>query len=168
MYIAAHASHVVGRPKEEGFKLIWELIDHATQPQYVLSVSWENPGDLVIWDNRAVMHRATEFEGSTQFVRDMRRTTVHDASPSAFGYNDVYINNGVYEPTQVKSGMGNHLYARTDGEKCQTNFGVIDGDWYIERKDLGLPKTEQRKKAVEEDVPHVNGVSVHSNGIAVH
>jgi hypothetical protein len=177
MYVAAHASHVVGMDKEEGFKLIWELIDHATQPEYVLEVAWESPGDLVIWDNRAVMHRATEFEGQTEFPRDMRRTTVHDGSPSAFGYNKVYINNGVYEPTQLTTGMGNHLYARTNGEKCMTNEGEIDGDWYIERPDLGLPRTEQKRKSEAKKevngVNGINGVNGHEikpqlNGIAAH
>lgn len=172
MYVAAHAGHVVGWPKEEGFKLLWELIDHATQPEYVLHVAWQNLGDLVIWDNSAGMHRATEFEGQTIYPRDMRRTTVHDGSPSAFGYNEVYINNGVYEPTQLKNRMGNHVYARTNGEKALSNFGGIDGDWYLVRPDLGLPRTDQKRKSKTTNV--VNGVNGHteikhqSNGIAAH
>jgi Taurine catabolism dioxygenase TauD, TfdA family len=175
MYVAAHASHVVGWDKEKGFKLIWELIDHATQPEYTISVKWEQPGDLIIWDNRAVMHRATDWDGQTVYERDMRRTTVHDGSPNAFGYNEVYINNGVYEPTQLTTGMGNHLFARTNGEYCQTNFGVIDGDWYLEREDLGLPRTEQKKKSKSvNSVNGVNGVNGHTEikvqpaGIAAH
>ena len=174
MYVAAHASHVVGMDKEEGFKLIWELIDHATQPEYVLHVAWENPGDLVIWDNRAVMHRATEFEGQTVYPRDMRRTTVHDGSPNGFGHNKVYINNGVYEPTQLKSGLGNHTFARTNGAKALTNEGEIDGDWYMERPDLGLPRTDQKRKQANANGINVNGVNGHSeikvqpNGIAAH
>jgi alpha-ketoglutarate-dependent 2,4-dichlorophenoxyacetate dioxygenase len=75
LYIAAHASHIVGMPVEEGRKLIRELIEFATQPQFVRSVAWKQPGDLVIWDNRCTMHRATPFE-DTRFRRDMRRTTV--------------------------------------------------------------------------------------------
>jgi len=176
MYVAAHASHVVGMDKEEGFKLIWELIDHATQPEYVLHVGWENPGDLVIWDNRAVMHRATEFEGQTVHPRDMRRTTVHDGSPNGFGHNKVYINNGVYEPTQLKTGMGNHTYAKTNGAKCLTNEGEIDGDWYMEREDLGLPRTDEKKRGQANGVKGANGVNgvngheikVQPNGIAAH
>jgi hypothetical protein len=167
MYVAAHASQVIGWPKEEGFKLIWELIDHATQPEYVLEVAWENPGDLVIWDNRAVMHRATEFEGQTVYPRDMRRTTVHDGSPTAFGHNEVYIDDGVYKPTQLKSGMGEHLYAKTNGEKATTNFGVIEGDWYLERPDLGLPRTDEKKKSKANGVNGINGVNGHVNGDAI-
>jgi len=147
MYVAAHASHVADwEDKEAGFKLIWELIDFATQPQYVVKVAWKNPGDLVIWDNRAVMHRATDWEGMTTYARDMQRTTIHDGSLAGFGRNEVYINDGVYEPTQLTAGMGNHLYAKTNGEFALTNAGVIPGHWYMERPDLGLPNTKETKE----------------------
>ena len=75
LYIAAHASHIVGMPLEEGRQLINDLIAFATQPQFVRAVAWQQPGDLVIWDNRCTMHRATSFE-DTRYRRDMRRTTV--------------------------------------------------------------------------------------------
>jgi alpha-ketoglutarate-dependent 2,4-dichlorophenoxyacetate dioxygenase len=75
LYIAAHASHIVGMPLEEGRKLINDLIAFATQPQFVRAVAWRQAGDLVIWDNRCTMHRATPFE-DTRYRRDMRRTTV--------------------------------------------------------------------------------------------
>jgi alpha-ketoglutarate-dependent 2,4-dichlorophenoxyacetate dioxygenase len=77
LYIASHASHIVGWPVEEGRRLLKELIEFATQPQFVRAVSWNQPGDLVIWDNRCTMHRATPFE-DTVYRRDMRRTTVYD------------------------------------------------------------------------------------------
>jgi alpha-ketoglutarate-dependent 2,4-dichlorophenoxyacetate dioxygenase len=77
LYLAAHASHIVGWPLEEGRKLIRELIAHATQPRFSGAVAWRGPGDLVIWDNRCTMHRATAFE-DTLYRRDMRRTTVFE------------------------------------------------------------------------------------------
>jgi alpha-ketoglutarate-dependent 2,4-dichlorophenoxyacetate dioxygenase len=77
LYIAAHASHIVGWPVEEGRELIQELMAHATQPQFTGRVAWRWPGDLVIWDNRCTMHRATAFE-DTLYRRDMRRTTVFE------------------------------------------------------------------------------------------
>ncbi len=77
LYIASHASHIVGWPVEEGRQLLRELIDFATQPRFVQSVSWKQAGDLVIWDNRCTMHRATPFQ-DTVYRRDMRRTTVFD------------------------------------------------------------------------------------------
>ena len=79
LYIAAHASHIIGRPVEEGRKVLQELIDFATQPSFVRSVAWRQRGDLVIWDNRCTMHRATPFD-DTVYRRDMRRTTVFDTA----------------------------------------------------------------------------------------
>jgi alpha-ketoglutarate-dependent 2,4-dichlorophenoxyacetate dioxygenase len=76
LYIAAHASHIVGMPVEEGQALLQELMAFATQPQFVYSHPWE-VGDLVIWDNRCTMHRATPYE-ATGHVRDLRRTTIVD------------------------------------------------------------------------------------------
>jgi alpha-ketoglutarate-dependent 2,4-dichlorophenoxyacetate dioxygenase len=89
LYIARHAHHIEELPKESSDKLLDELIEFATQEKYVCSVEWEQDGDLVIWDNTCVMHRATggSFEG--RFKRDMRRTTVHDGSGTAWGLNSV-------------------------------------------------------------------------------
>ncbi|KAL5525102.1 hypothetical protein ACEPAF_8971 [Sanghuangporus sanghuang] len=84
LYIASHISEVVGIPKEEGSKLIKELIDHCTQPQYTITMKWYQPGDLVFWDNRCTMHRATPFSDQME-VRDMRRTTVSDDGPYMYG-----------------------------------------------------------------------------------
>ncbi|KAL2432921.1 hypothetical protein ABEF95_015791 [Exophiala dermatitidis] len=75
-------------PESEGTQLIETLLSHATQPQFLLSVDWHDPGDLVIWDNTAVMHRAGEYKGMGKYRRDMRRTTVHDASGEAWGLNE--------------------------------------------------------------------------------
>jgi len=79
LYLASHASHIVGWPVETGRQLLKELIEFATQPQFVQAVAWKQAGDLVIWDNRCTMHRATPFE-DTLYRRDMRRTTVYDSS----------------------------------------------------------------------------------------
>ena len=62
---------------EEGQKILVELIEHCTQPKYTISVKWHQPGDMVFWDNRQTMHRATPFHDQME-VRDMRRTTVFD------------------------------------------------------------------------------------------
>jgi alpha-ketoglutarate-dependent 2,4-dichlorophenoxyacetate dioxygenase len=78
LYIASHASHIVGMPVEEGQGLLRELMEFATQPQFVYCHKWQ-VGDLVIWDNRCTMHRATPFE-ATDEVRDLRRTTIIDTT----------------------------------------------------------------------------------------
>jgi alpha-ketoglutarate-dependent 2,4-dichlorophenoxyacetate dioxygenase len=76
LYIASHATHIIGMPLDEGEALLRELIEFATQPKFIYSHTW-HLNDLVIWDNRATMHRATPFEASGH-VRDMRRTTIID------------------------------------------------------------------------------------------
>jgi alpha-ketoglutarate-dependent 2,4-dichlorophenoxyacetate dioxygenase len=76
LYVAAHASHIIGMPVEEGQALLEDLIAFATQPQFVYSHNWQ-VGDLVIWDNRCTMHRATPY-AVTGHVRDLRRTTIVD------------------------------------------------------------------------------------------
>jgi len=78
LFIAAHTMDIEGMPKEEGRALIRELIEHATQPQYVFSHSWR-VGDMVIWDNLCSMHRGGEYAYDT-YKRDMRRTTVREGT----------------------------------------------------------------------------------------
>ena len=83
LYIAAHASHITGMPVEEGQALLCELMELATQPQFVYRHKW-HVGDLVIWDNRCTMHRATPYE-STDHVRDLHRTTIIDTASELHG-----------------------------------------------------------------------------------
>ena len=74
LYLAAHAANVVGMDQEtEGLPLIWDLIEHATQPQYTVRLQWLQPGDMICWDNRCGMHRANAGEFETKYKRDMRR-----------------------------------------------------------------------------------------------
>ncbi|HEV2547977.1 MAG TPA: TauD/TfdA family dioxygenase [Stellaceae bacterium] len=76
LYLASHASHVIGWPLEEGRELIEELIRFATQPQFVYQHHWR-VGDLVMWDDRCTMHRGRPYDDITH-RRDMHRTTVSD------------------------------------------------------------------------------------------
>lgn len=62
LYLASHASHIVGLPMDEGRELIEMLMAHATQPEFVYAHQWE-PADLVMWDDTWTMHRATPYEG---------------------------------------------------------------------------------------------------------
>lgn len=88
LYVAAHAHHVVGVPREKSDELLETLLEHTTQEKYRASVAWENVGDMIIWDNTSVLHRAGTGTFAGKYKRDMRRTTVHDASPTAWGLND--------------------------------------------------------------------------------
>ena len=78
LYLASHASDIVGWPREKARALIAELMDFAVQPRFVYAHKWRR-GDLLIWDNLATMHRATAFD-DRHFVRDMRRTTCRERS----------------------------------------------------------------------------------------
>lgn len=78
LYLASHACGIVGWAQDEARVLIEELMAFATQPQFVYAHQWRL-GDVLIWDNLATMHRATEFDDRA-FVRDMRRTTCRERS----------------------------------------------------------------------------------------
>lgn len=88
LYIAAHAHHVEGVSPEKSKELISTVYKHACDPKYVVSIDWQKNGDLILWDNTCVMHRAAggSFEG--KYRRDMRRATVHDGSIHAWGLNE--------------------------------------------------------------------------------
>jgi alpha-ketoglutarate-dependent 2,4-dichlorophenoxyacetate dioxygenase len=75
LYLASHASHIVGWPVDEGRALIEELIAFATQPEFVHQHRWR-VGDLVIWDNRCTMHRGRPYDDAQRRV--LHRTTVSD------------------------------------------------------------------------------------------
>ena len=81
IYAGAHASHIVGWPAEEGRALLRELNDFITQPRFCYTFRWR-AGDLVIWDNRCLLHRATPYDG-TRYKRLMQRTTVAGDGPTA-------------------------------------------------------------------------------------
>jgi taurine dioxygenase len=53
----AHMERIDGMADEDAFRLIGELMAHATSPKYEYRHKWRH-GDLVIWDNRSVMHQA--------------------------------------------------------------------------------------------------------------
>lgn len=76
LYLASHASHIVEWPVPEGRMKLLDLTEHATQPAFVYRHVWQ-PDDLVIWDNRATMHRARPFD-DTKYRRELRRTTTLD------------------------------------------------------------------------------------------
>jgi alpha-ketoglutarate-dependent 2,4-dichlorophenoxyacetate dioxygenase len=80
VYIGAHARSVVGMTVAEGRMLLMDLLEHATQRQYVYQHTWQ-PGDLVIWDNRAVLHRGRRWDMNEP--RELRRTTTADVDGPA-------------------------------------------------------------------------------------
>ena len=79
LYLGAHAARIEGMDEAESRALIDELMTFATQEQFVYAHRWA-PYDLVLWDNRAVLHRATPFP-STAERRHMVRTTIAGNGP---------------------------------------------------------------------------------------
>ena len=75
LYLASHASHIVGWPIQRGRELIKRLTAAATERRFVFSHQWR-PGDLLVWDNRCTMHRGRPFDAGQR--RDLRRITVSD------------------------------------------------------------------------------------------
>ncbi|HEX3469530.1 MAG TPA: TauD/TfdA family dioxygenase [Candidatus Elarobacter sp.] len=81
LYIGAHASHVLDVPVPEGRVLLHDLAWHATQSRFVYSHDWR-AGDVVIWDNRATMHRGRPYDELHE-LRDLRRVTTLDVDDEA-------------------------------------------------------------------------------------
>ena len=76
LYLASHASRILGMSEPEGRALIDELVAHATQRQFVYIHRWR-VHDLVIWDDRCTMHRGSDFD-DLRWRRDVQRATVSD------------------------------------------------------------------------------------------
>jgi alpha-ketoglutarate-dependent 2,4-dichlorophenoxyacetate dioxygenase len=80
LYLSSHAGGIVGWPVPEARSFLRDLVEHATQRQFVYAHRW-TVGDLVMWDNRQTMHRARPFPAHEP--RDMRRTTLVGDGPTA-------------------------------------------------------------------------------------
>jgi alpha-ketoglutarate-dependent 2,4-dichlorophenoxyacetate dioxygenase len=80
LYLASHAGSIIGMADGEAKKLLAELIEHATQRQFVYTHRWR-VNDLVMWDDRCTMHRGMPFDDQ-RYRRDMRRATVSDVAPT--------------------------------------------------------------------------------------
>jgi alpha-ketoglutarate-dependent 2,4-dichlorophenoxyacetate dioxygenase len=73
LYLSSHAGGIIGMPMPEARILLKDLTEHATQPKFVYVHQWR-VWDLVMWDNRQMMHRVRRYDEG--HPRDMRRTTV--------------------------------------------------------------------------------------------
>lgn len=73
LVIGCHAAQVVGMDREESEKLLQELLAWTTQPEFMYRHEW-SPGDLLIWDNTGVLHRAEPYPLDSG--RMMHRTTL--------------------------------------------------------------------------------------------
>jgi len=76
LYMGSHASHIVGWPMPDGRLLLRDLMEHATQREFVYRHEWR-AADLVMWDNRCTLHRGRAYDDAT-YPRDLRRVTTKD------------------------------------------------------------------------------------------
>ena len=81
IYIGSHAWYVEGMPYDESRRLLDELLAHTTRPECVYQHRWRQ-WDLVMWDNRCVLHRGRPWDAAVH-RRVMRRTTVAGEGPTA-------------------------------------------------------------------------------------
>ncbi|KAJ6445220.1 dichlorophenoxyacetate alpha-ketoglutarate dioxygenase protein [Purpureocillium lavendulum] len=87
LYIASYVHSIDGLDDAASKSLIEELRNHVQKPKYRVTIEWHQAGDIIIWDNTSVMHRATGGSYEGKFRRDMRRTTVKDMSRDRYGLN---------------------------------------------------------------------------------
>jgi alpha-ketoglutarate-dependent 2,4-dichlorophenoxyacetate dioxygenase len=73
LYLSSHAGEIEGWPVPEARAFLRDLNEHATQRAFVYAHVWQ-PHDIVMWDNRATMHRARRYDHTK--VRDLHRTTL--------------------------------------------------------------------------------------------
>jgi len=79
-FLSAHAGGIIGWPMPDARVLLRDLTEHATQREFVHIHKWR-PYDLVMWDNRVVMHRARRYDDTNE-VRELYRVTVAEVAPT--------------------------------------------------------------------------------------
>jgi len=80
LYLGNHASHILGMPEAEGATLLDTLLRHVTQPRFVYTHRWRTR-DLVMWDNRCLLHRAVANYDMNAHRRVMHRNVVRGTVP---------------------------------------------------------------------------------------
>ena len=75
LYIGIHTSHIIGMSMVESRTLLDELADFCAQDKFVYTHEWQ-PGDLVMWDNRTLLHRANANYGMNKERRILHRTVI--------------------------------------------------------------------------------------------
>jgi alpha-ketoglutarate-dependent taurine dioxygenase len=80
LYLGNHSSHICGLPEADGMALLAELLEHATQRHFVYVHRWR-VGDLIMWDNRCLLHRVVAGEEMSRYQRVMHRSIVRGTVP---------------------------------------------------------------------------------------
>lgn len=79
LYLGSHGQDFVGLSDHESRGLFERIMNHCTEPRFVYEHVWR-PGDLVMWDNRATVHRGTEYDPAVE-PRVVRRTVLKGEAP---------------------------------------------------------------------------------------
>lgn len=82
LFVGIHACEIVGMTVAEGRMLLMDLLEHATQREFVHRHHWQ-VGDLVMWDNTCTLHRGRWYDFAER--RELRRATTEEVvtSPEA-------------------------------------------------------------------------------------
>jgi taurine dioxygenase len=80
LFMGLHASHIDGWPMPDGRALLARLEAHATQDRFVYRHKWHT-GDLLMWDNRCLLHRADPNFDAALYPRVLHRTCLRGTPP---------------------------------------------------------------------------------------
>jgi alpha-ketoglutarate-dependent taurine dioxygenase len=80
LYLGNHSTHILGMEKAESATLLGRLLEHTTQPQFVYRHRWR-VGDIVMWDNRCLLHRLVVDDSMQRYRRVMHRSVVKGTVP---------------------------------------------------------------------------------------
>jgi alpha-ketoglutarate-dependent taurine dioxygenase len=80
VYLGHHAMGIVGMAEDEGAALLDALLEHTTQPRFTYAHRWRK-GDLVVWDNRCLLHRAVANYAMNRYRRVMHRNVIKGTLP---------------------------------------------------------------------------------------
>jgi alpha-ketoglutarate-dependent taurine dioxygenase len=80
LYLGNHSTHILGMSEADSAALLGELLAHATQPRFVYVHRWR-VDDLIMWDNRCLLHRVVIDAAMTRYRRVMHRSVVRGTVP---------------------------------------------------------------------------------------
>jgi taurine dioxygenase len=81
LFMGEHASHIEGRPMADGRALLDELTAHAVEERFVYRHKWR-AGDMLMWDNRCLLHRANPNFDAARYPRMLHRTCLRGSTPA--------------------------------------------------------------------------------------
>jgi alpha-ketoglutarate-dependent taurine dioxygenase len=81
LFMGEHASHLDGFPFAEGRARLEALTEHAVQERFVYRHNWRQ-GDMLMWDNRCLLHRADPNFDAAHFARVLHRTCLRGTRPA--------------------------------------------------------------------------------------